>query len=206
MYSPPAPSHMTSGKGGGGGGFLVFIYCWSYSMCFTCGNCHIHTYIHIHSSAERPEQWKLIESINENMNNEGGSFTFWGLYLEWRAHTHTNFFVYVFVCTCVVCMYIRCRLSASISRCCACLWVYLCMYECLKIQQSYISDLTWFILARLAFTVCMFCLHFCLFFFFWFYFLFIFHSFLYKFFPIHIVFAIIFHKSEPNNFWKKREW
>lgn len=106
-----------------GGGYFVFIYCWSYSMYFTCGNSAIHK----QQSAERTEQWKLIESINENMNNEGGSFTFSGAIFGMES----TLFVYVCVHVCV-CVYERVLLCVGCLtlffnvRACACVNVGLC--------------------------------------------------------------------------------
>lgn len=172
-----------NGDGSGGGGFLVFIYCWSYWMCFTCGKCAVYTYTN--GRAERPEQWKLIESINENMNNEGGSFTFRGLYLEWRVHT-LRALVYV-------------RVSASTSKCCcACLYVWMLENSTIVHQRSNViySRTTCIYCVRLCMCMCvLFGFLFIFFIFFWgFYTLFIFLPL--NFFPIHIVAAIIFRKSE----------
>lgn len=171
-------------------------------MCITCGNCAIYTHGHRHrhthtynSSAERPEQWKLIESINENMNNEGGSFTFWGLYLEWR--------VYTFMCWCV-CVYLYSYVYSCVYFyfknvvCCACLCVWMLENSTIVHQRSNV------IYSR---TTCIYsvCVYAC---FVWFsvYFLSFFSRFyslclfFLLFFPIHIVPAIIFRKSELNDF------
>lgn len=130
-------------------------------------NACIHTLSEIDThSAERTKQWKLIESINENMNNEGGSFTFSGAIFGVES---ILFCAYVYVRACVracMCVYVCMvhvlyvgRLTLLFFNVRACLnGSVFCSWKCLKIQQSYISDLTWFILARFAFTMCMFCL------------------------------------------------